>query len=203
MVTFYSIKDALVSKLSNLGLTSEVFYANLFIAIVLLVVGIFLGKIVKFALRTLFEKIKLEKIIKRSLIDPFLVLVKWSIYVLFINLAIIQLGIPDITNWLTTILGVLPALTGALVIITVGFGIGSYIKKVVEESKIMEGEMLPQVLFYFVIYVFMVFAFKTALILLEDQAIVDILLVVFTAIGGIAFLIYYIKKNNKSCQVYF
>lgn len=195
MVTFYSIKETLMSKLSNLGLTSEVFYANLFIAIILMVIGIFLGKIVKFALRKFFEKIRLEKMIRASFIDLFLAVVKWSIYILFIDLSLVQLGIPDITSWLTTILGVLPALTGALVITTVGFGIGSYLKKVAAESKIREGQVLSQILFFFVIYVFMVFALKTALMPFKDQAMVDILLIVFTALGGIALLIHYFKKK--------
>jgi len=198
MTILDSIREALLNKISNLGLTSGEFYANLLIAIILVIVGIFLGKIIKFFLRKGLEKIKIEKIIKWSFVDLFLTVIKWSIYILFINIALVQLGIPAITSWLTTILGVIPALTGALIIISVGFAIASYLRNVIIESKVKNWQILSQIFFFFINYIFIIFAFKTALISLQDKALVNILLVIFTLLGGVALLIYYFKNKQKA-----
>ena len=136
-----SIKEALFGKISNIGLTTGEFLANCLIAVVLVIVGIFLGKLVKFGLRRGIEKMKIDSIIKPSVVKLFLTIVKWSIYILFLDLAIIQLNIPAFTSWLTTILGVMPALTGALIIITAGFGIAVYLKNMVLESKLKDGKI--------------------------------------------------------------
>jgi len=196
MVDLNSVRDALFGKIAGAGLTSGEFLANVLIAVILIVIGIFLGKIVKFGLRKLLEKVNIEKIIKHSFVNLFLTVIKWSIYILFIDIALIQLGIPSFTNWLTTILGVIPALTGALVIISAGFAIAVYLKKVISESRVEGWNFLSQIFFYFIIYVFMVFAFKTALISLQDKVLSSILIVLFTALGGIALLIYYVQNKK-------
>lgn len=191
-----SVKEALFGKVSNIGLTSGEFFANLLIAIVLIMVGIFLGKIIKFGLRNLVEKINVNKLVKPSFVNLFLVVIKWSIYILFIDIALIQLGIPAFTNWLTTILGVIPSLTGALIIISVGFAIAVYLKKVIVDSKVEGWPMLSQIFFYFIIYVFIIFALKTALISLQDKFISNILVVAFTILGGTGLLINYFKNKK-------
>ena len=139
-----SIKEALFGKISNIGLTTGEFLANCLIAVILVIVGIFLGKLVKFGLRRGVEKMKIDSIIKPSVVKLFLTIVKWSIYILFLDLAIIQLDIPAFTSWLTTILGVMPALTGALIIITAGFGIAVYLKNMILESKLKDGKILSE-----------------------------------------------------------
>ena len=197
MVAINSVKEALLNKASSIQLTAGEFFANLLIAVIIVIVGIFLGKIVKFALRKGFERLKVDKIAKPSFFDLFLVVVKWSIYILFIDLALIQLGIPEITGWLTTILGVIPALTGALIIISAGFAIAVYLRKVISESKIEGWQILSQIFFFFVVYLFMIFAFRTALISLNDRLLTNALLVVFTALGGFVLIIYYFKTKKR------
>ncbi|MBI2047276.1 hypothetical protein HYT26_03905 [Candidatus Pacearchaeota archaeon] len=196
MVTINSVKEALLNKVSSIQLTAGEFFANLLIALILVVAGIFIGKIIKFLLRKGLERLKVDKIVKPSFFDLFLVVVKWSIYILFIDLALIQLGIPEITGWLITILGVIPALTGALIIIGAGFAIAVYLRKVISESKIEGWQILSQTFFFFVVYLFMIFAFRTAIISLNDKLLTNALLVVFTALGGIALIIYYFKTKK-------
>ena len=196
MANINSIKEALFGKFINIGITPSEFFANLLIAIILIVIGIILGKIVKFGLRKGLEKIKIEKILKPSFVDLFLVIIKWSIYILFIDLALIQLEIPTITSWLTTILTVIPSLVGALIIISVGLAIGSYLKNVITESKIRDWQILSQIFFYFVMYIFIIFAFRTALISVRDTSLINALLIVFTALGGIVLIIYYLKGKK-------
>jgi len=197
MVTISSVKEALLKKVSSIQLTAGEFFANLLIAIAIVIAGIFLGKIVKFLLRKGLEKLKASKIVKPSFLDLFLVIAKWSVYILFINFALIQLGIPEFTGWLTTILGVIPALTGALIIISAGFAIATYLRNIISESKIEGWQILSQIFFFFIVYIFMIFAFRTALISLSDRFLVSILLAIFTTLGGIALLIYYFKVKKR------
>jgi MFS family permease len=196
MATYDSIKEILFKKTGFVEINGLEFLINLILAIILIIIGVFLGKFIKLLLRKLFDKIKLKKLINPEFIDMFLIIVKWSIYILFINAALIQLGVPVFTNWLTTILGTIPALTGALVIIAVGFAIATFLKNVIIESKVENGNILAQIFFFFINYVFIIFAIKTALISIKDVFITNILIIVLTAIAGIAFIIFYLKEKK-------
>ena len=106
----------------------NVFIVNVILAAVLFVMGIFLGKFIAWVLRKTIEKANLERTVRKSFIELFVTIIKWSIYILFINLALQQLGIPQLTDWLINILVVIPALVGALILIAVGFAISVYLK---------------------------------------------------------------------------
>lgn len=191
-----SIKEAFAFKISNLGFNSGEFLLNLLIAILLIIIGIFLGKLAKYLIRKIMDSIKLKKIASPSFINLFLIVIKWSIYVLFINLALIQLNIPTITSWLTTILGVIPALTGALIIISVGFAIASYLKKVIADSKVEGWEMLSYIFFYFIIYVFLILALKTALISIKDAFLSNVLVAILSLIAGFGLIVHLSQKKK-------
>jgi len=191
-----NIKEAITNKIDGIGISSGEFLVNLIIAIFIIIIGIIIGKIVKLGLRKLLEKIKLYKILKKNIVDLFLRVIKWSIYILFINLAIMQLGIPQITENITNILGVIPSLTGALVIISLGFAIGVFLKNIVIESKVEGGEILSQIFFFFINYIFIIFAIKTALISIKDALITNILIVIITTLGGISLIIFYFRNKH-------
>lgn len=173
----------------------EISPINIILAAVLLVVGIFLGQILKKILKGLTEKAELEKTVKHSFIELFLTLIKWSIFVLFINLALNQLQLPQLTNWLTNILVVIPALVGALILIVAGFVIATYLKDTVEESKVLNYQILSNIMFYFILFVFLIFALKTALISL-DTIIVNILTVILTGALSIFLVLWLIKRKK-------
>jgi len=65
-----------------------------------------------------------------------------------------------------------------------GFALATYLKDLVEESKIEGWETFSKIVFYFLIYIFMVFAFRTALIGYDSQ-VINILIIILTAIVGI------------------
>jgi len=190
------LSEMLTNKVIELGITTEEFSANLLIAVLLIILGIFLGKAVKFFLRKGLGKLNVEKFVKPSFVKLFLVIIKWSIYILFINLALTQLNVPSITTWLTTTLSVIPTLTGALIILAIGFMIASYLKKIVIESKVQNWQIFSQVFFYFITFIFMIFAFRTAMIPMNDRFISNILIAVFTFLGGLALILLYKEKNN-------
>ncbi|MBI2629967.1 hypothetical protein HYW76_02605 [Candidatus Pacearchaeota archaeon] len=190
-----SILNALFERIEGLGIVSGEFIASIIIAILVIIIGVFIGKILKFLFRKLFEKTKLEKVINLSFINLFLSVLKWSIYILFINLALLELNVPALTGWLVTILGVIPAITGALILISVGFAIATYLKDVVAESHLEGCMLLSKIFFFFILYIFVIFAFKTALISIQDRLLSNILIVGFTLLGGAALLINYYKER--------
>jgi len=74
--------------------------------------------------------------------------------------------------------------------------IGSYLKKIVIESKVQNWQIFSQVFFYFITFIFMIFAFRTAMIPMNDRFISNILIAVFTFLGGLALILLYKEKNN-------
>lgn len=189
-------KEAFFKRISGINLTPGELVLNIIICLLIILIGIFLGKIIKLGLRRLIEKSKLEKIINPSFINLFLVIIKWSVYIMFINFALLQLEMPIFTGWLTTILSVIPSLTGALIIIASGFGIATYLKKTIENSRVEGWEILSMIFFYFINFVFIIFGFKTALISIRDNFLINMLLGIFTLLAGFALILYGLKHKK-------
>src|SRR3989344_9348744 len=103
---------------------------NLLIAVIVLVLGILLGKLVKLILRVVAQRLKLEKIFRFGSIDAFLTIIKWTVYI-FITLAIDELSIPLLNTSFFDALDIVPKSVGALVIIATGFSLGLFLKKTI------------------------------------------------------------------------
>ena len=187
---FYSISSILEQKFGILDLNT--FFVNLIFASILLLIGLFLGWFVKLGLKKIIKKAELEKTTRKSFINLFLTVIKWSIYLLFISLALDTLGIPQLTSWITSAIRVIPAFVGALILIAVGFGIAVYLRDIIEESKILGWDILSMVFFYFILYVFMVFALKTALSGFEKN-VVNTLIIILTAVVSAALAFWHVK----------
>ena len=167
---------------------------NIVIAFILLAAGIVLGLLVKHILNRIVDRAKFSASHK-SFVSLFISVVKWSIYILFLNFALVQLGIPQFTVWLTSILVVIPAIVGALVLIGAGFAVASYLKEIIEDSRVSGWEILSEILFIFVNFIFIIFAFKTALISL-DKTIVNYLLLIITGATALFVSLYYARKKR-------
>lgn len=190
------ISLGLLSTLSGKFVIGDInlFIVNLILAVIILIVGFFLGKIIKVIFRKLIEQSGVARTAKKSFVDLFLIVIQWSIYILFVSLALDQLGIPQLTSWLTSILVVIPALVGALILISIGFAIAVYLKDLISDSKILRKEILGTIFFYFVIYIFIIFAIKTALIE-QDKNTVNTIIIILTAIVSAAVAYSHIKKH--------
>ncbi|MFH1711424.1 MAG: hypothetical protein ABH840_03890 [Nanoarchaeota archaeon] len=179
-----------------LGMTAKALIINSVIALVLIIAGIIIGKILGSFLMKIIDKARIERTPSYNFFKMLTAIIKWGVYILFLNLAISQLEIPQFTYWLSGILIVIPAMVGALLLIVVGFAMAIYLKKEVEDSKVESAKVLSNILFFFIIYVFMVFALKTALISI-DSVTVNILVIVLTGIIGMA-IAYRTIKFGKS-----
>jgi len=184
-----------LDKIGVLGLENiDQIIVNSILAIILLGVGILLGKFLEKILKRAVERTSIEREIKPSFVNLFISVIKWSIYVIFVNLALTQFHIPALTDWLVSALVIIPALTGAIVLIWVGFAIASYLERAIEESRIHDWEVLSKVFFYFVLYLFLFFAIKMAFVG-QDRDFVNTILLIFTVIVGAAVAWWNVKKR--------
>ena len=184
-----------LDKIGVLGLENiDQIIVNSILAIILLGVGILLGKFLEKILKRAVERTSIEREIKPSFVNLFISVIKWSIYVIFVNLALTQFHIPALTDWLVSALVIIPALTGAIVLIWVGFAIASYLERAIEESRIHGWEVLSKVFFYFVLYLFLFFAIKMAFVG-QDRDFVNTILIIFTVIVGAAVAWWNVRKR--------
>src|SRR3989338_2255331 len=192
MIT-YSFLSALSEKFAIGDINS--FIVNLIFAVLILVIGIFIAKLINFLIKRAIKRASMERVTTASFIRLFLSVVEWSIYLLFLSFALDQLGIPELTSWLTTILVVIPALVGASILIVVGFAVAVYVRDIIAESEIVGWKVLSMIFFYFILYVFMIFALKTALISF-DKDIVNKLLLIFTTIITLGITYWTVRKKT-------
>ena len=171
----------------------NLFIINFVLAVILLGVGIFLGKFIKFLAGKIIEQSGISRTTKKSFVELFLVVIKWSIYLLFISLALDQLGIPQLTSWISSAIVVIPALVGALLILGIGFVMAVYLRDLIEESDILEKKILGAIFFYFILYVFMIFAIKTALIS-QDRSTINTLIIILTAVISAGVAYWHVRK---------
>ncbi|HLD37296.1 MAG TPA: hypothetical protein VJA86_01785 [Candidatus Nanoarchaeia archaeon] len=169
---------------------------NIIFSVVLFAIGIFLGKSASFILKKWTERTNLQRTIRQSFINLFLTVVRWAIYILFINLVFQRLNLPQVTEWITSVLIIIPALVGALLLIVVGFAIAVYLRDIIEESGIIHARVLSMIMFYFVLYVFMIFALRTALIS-QDKIVVNSIVIILTAVTAVSIAFWHSRHARK------
>ena len=144
---------------------------NGFFAILIIVLGIVLGKLLGRGLSKIFEKTDLTQRISQSFSDLFVVIAKWCIYIIFIAWGLRQLEIPQITNFLVKVLINIPALVVSLLLIFIGFAIASFLNDTIKKAKITRGDMLSKLVFYFLLFVFGIYALRIALLSFDSQTV--------------------------------
>lgn len=165
-------------------------------AVALFTVGLILGKVVGYVLRKIASKLELNKKIRGSFIGLFVFVIEWSIYITFLVIALNQLEIPTITYFITSILIVIPAFTGSLILIVVGYALAFYLKEVIKSSEVKGWQLISKIIFYFVLYVFGIYALKTALISFDEQT-TNILIIILTAIISAAAGWIFVKEHLR------
>lgn len=187
----------ILASLKNLPLikNNEVFF-NILAGILIIVLGIIIAQVVIVALRKFIKRNGVDKLIHKSAIHLFSTVIRWSIYILFLNLALIKLNIPELNNWLIPILALIPALVGSLILIAMGFLLALYLRDIIEDSKIEEAKILSKIVFYFIIYVFVIFAFKTIMIN-QDKTTTNIIIIILSSISAAGIAFWYAKKKEQ------
>jgi len=112
----------------------------------------------------------------------------------FFNLALKQLPFLFLGDFFGEILLIIPAFTGALILIGIGFVIAIYLREVIVDSEIREWKTLSEYIYYFILYVFGVYSVNLALIAV-DSFIRGILIVTLTVVVGGAVAYDIVKKK--------
>jgi len=112
---------------------------NIIMAVIVLIMGFILGKIISSMICTILKKLKLDKTLKGSVIEKtveasgttilglFGVIVRWFIYLIAIMLAVEYLNIPILSNIIRQFIEYLPHVFAALLILLVGLIIADFI----------------------------------------------------------------------------
>lgn len=175
---------------------NSVWFMNIVIALILIIIGIGIGRISYILLSKLISKFNIKNKIRESFLRLFLTIIEWSIYIIFIDLALKQLNVPLVTGIITKVIIVIPAITSALLLIAVGVGIAFYLREVIEDSEILGWKMISMYFFYFVIYVCGVYSLKIALISVEPL-FVNILTAILTLVISISLAYYHLRISKE------
>jgi hydrogenase maturation factor len=81
-----------------------------------------------------------------------------------INWAILQVQFIGLTRVISDALIVIPALVGAIVLISIGFAIAVYLREIIEDAEVTDWRVLSMYLYYFILFVSGVYALNLALI---------------------------------------
>jgi hypothetical protein len=182
------------------------FLPNLIGAIIILVVGWIIGMVVALVidrlfriigLQTLFEKAKVEDIMKKGSIEKdttsLLASVgKWIVYLVAIIAATNTLKLPDVAAFLDKILAYVPAVIASAVILLIGLVLAHFLSNVVKGSLMAAGFHMADPIAIIVRYSIIIFTFLAVLVQLgiaqELIRTMFIGLVAFLAIaGGLSF----------------
>lgn len=148
--------------------SNEVIIGILFV-VFLFVLGIFIGKFIAYSLRKLVKKTDIEKKVRPSFVRLIITVIKWSIYIGFLHMALIQLPFDIWGDSMGNVLIVIPAFVAALILIGIGFAIAIYLREVVEESEVKGWKTLSQYLYYFVLGIVGIYAINLALVSVPEM----------------------------------
>nr|WP_148680653.1 hypothetical protein [Halovivax ruber] len=124
-----------------------VFVPRLLGAVVILLIGWVVGRVVAGVVRRLADGIELDRMVletplgrvlggtERAVSGAFGKLGKWFVYALAILAAANVLAIPMLSEWISTAVSYLPAFIAGLLVITIGFVVADFIGDVIERTR--------------------------------------------------------------------
>ena len=165
---------------------------NIIFAIVLLLIGLIIGKVMGRITREILVRSKIDKWIVEegrfgfkfsTLFDT---IVRWIIYLVFIQQAAIVLGVEAISMFVNSIIGLIPGLVEAALLVIIGYSIATYLKERISLSESLYSEVFSHVVFFVVFYL----SIALALPFINIQPdVINNLLLVMVGSAGLGFAI--------------
>jgi hypothetical protein len=180
------IVKSIQQNVTNFGVDTVNLLPNIITAAALILIGLFIGKFSKWLIKKiLVSGFKLGTFIKVEIIDTFASIIKWIIYIVFLQSAINSLGIPVISKYLGTSLGIIGGLIGSIVILIVGYALANFLKVKLEATRLENISILSNILFLFTVYASFVIAIQSALVGFgEEEKLAQNVILVFTGLFG-------------------
>ncbi len=148
MATVTSVSEALLTAFGNALGVLFAFIPRLLGAIIVLLIGLFIGRLVAGIVTRALRAIGFDRIADRAQIDEVLrnagvrmdpagvvgQIAKWFIYIIFFQVAASTLGFPQLTQILNQVLTFLPRIVVALAILLIGALVGNLLAGIVRGS---------------------------------------------------------------------
>jgi len=163
------------------------FIPNLIGAIILLIIGFIVGKVMGLVIREILIRTGVDKYLKKEehmkfrASSVFDVITRWAIYLVFIAAAVNLLQIEVLSTVMLNIAYFIPRIIGAIIVILVSYGIALYVKDEILAGKTIYSDVLGKVIFFLVIYIGI--AIGLPIIQIETSLIGNLLLVMVGAVG--------------------
>ena len=128
-------------------------------ASVALVAGFIIGKVSGWIIKQFLVRVKVDQYVferekfKIKLSDVFSILGRWTIYLVFVQVAAGILGIATVISLVNSAIAFLAGAIEASVIIIVGYSLAYYIKDKVIHSKTFYGDLVGKLIFFMILYV--------------------------------------------------
>lgn len=166
----------IITNIGDSPMTIKVIFS-----VLILLAGIAIGKGISYLMEKLSDKLELNKKIKPSFLGLIINLVRWSIYLVFLNYALNELSIANLTKVSYNALLVIPSIVISIIVIVVGYAIARYLRDTAKEIIGGNSEFLSQYLFYFAIFISGIYTMKIALFNIDNQSL-NILIIIFSII---------------------
>ncbi len=168
------------------------FIPHLIGATLILVIGLIAGKFVAHVVREILIAVKADAYVKHrkaGIAKPTSIvstIFKWWIYLIFIQSAVEYLGIPALSFYLGQVLGFIPNLIAAGVIIIVGYVIADYFQDHIEASNAAHSKLVAKIVFVFTLYLAVAMALEQVRIV---PTLVNSILLIIVGSLGVGFAI--------------
>lgn len=166
------------------------FLPKLGAAIVLLLVGWIVGTIIQKIAKELLIRFKVDKYVSKGkpiikVSEVFPLIFEWLIYLVFIQAAVEVLGINALVEFVRTLVGFIPGLIEAVIVVIVGYALAEYVRGNVSSAKLVYADIMSKVLFWLIVYVAVALALP--LVGINATLINNILLIAVGSVGiGVA-----------------
>jgi hypothetical protein len=177
------IEQALMTLWNNFLVTLP----SIIWAAIALVVGFIIGKVTGWIIKQFLVRIKLDQYVfekekfKIKLSDVFSILGRWTIYLVFVQVAAGILGIVTVISLVNSAITFLAGAIEATVIVIVGYSLAYYVKDKVIHSKTFYGDLVGNLIFFMILYVSIALALPFIGI---DATLINWILIVIVASLG-------------------
>jgi len=167
-------------------LTQLVSYVpNILAAIILLLIGWVVGKILGKVTRGILKRLKADKYFKFGrgfeVSNLFAIVVSWIVYLAFIQASVEVLGVMALTLFVGQVLSFIPGLLGGMIIILVGYVLAKFVQGQVVATKVEYSEFIGRVIFFFTLIITISLALP--FVGIDPSLINNIILVLVGSIG--------------------
>ena len=195
------LMEPLEKAFANLGSSFINGFPGLVYALLWVVVGYIVGRILASIVKRVLKEAKVDNYLKNNermsfkLSSILATVVKWVVYLVFLQQAAALLGVAVISAVVNEIIAFVPGIVGAVIVLLASYALAMYIKEDVIGDKELYTSMMGKAVFFLVIYVGIATALP--LVAIDTMLINTILLVLMGSIGlGLAIAIGWGLKDS-------